>query len=213
MKLILLSLLCTATAQAITIPVPVDLGQPRKMQGDIFVSTDALSGTMVQGQTLNLDYQFNNLLYLYNNTSSGFYVAIRAETNMAPAPRFYPSAVGSGNFVGLNGYHGPVVSFSGGGIFGPNVTEILFGLAYPVPPFSGAHQQLYLTGLHFHLTLPDMNGVQITGLELHFDPNAAHPWNNQWAIRNHVPETGSTLCLLCLASLSLLVCRPKRMRR
>jgi hypothetical protein len=210
MKLILLSLLCAASAQAITIPV--DLGQPRKMQGDIFVSTDALSGTLVQGQTLSLDYQFNNLLYLYNNTSSGFYVAIRAETNMMPFSGDYPSADATGYFVGVNGYQGPVTHVSGGGISNPHVTEILFGLAYPVPLFSGAHQELFLTGLHFDLTLPDMNGVEITGLKLHFDPNAAHPWNNHWAIRNHVPETGSTLCLLCLASLPLLVRRPKRLR-
>jgi len=205
MKTIILLFLLTLTARATVIPV--DLGPSRVLNTDLFVSTTGLSGTKLQGQTISLDYQFSRLVHLFSSTDSRFYVAIRAQTNMAPMPNtLYPSVIQAGGYaVGLNGFQGPSLSLDMNSmVFGPNVTEVLFGLAEPFGFFGATpHDPVYLSGMHFDLTLPDIEGVEITGLTLHFDTNATHYWNGRWALTGEVPETGSTVSLFVLALLAL----------
>lgn len=179
--------------------VPVDLGQPRRVNGEIAVTSPGLNGTPIDGQTLSIDYQFNRLVHLFPNTRD-FYVAIRAETSMsAVADALYPSVCGSGYVVGLNGFQGEATINPGNRmVFGPNVTEILFGLVY-----SGEDRPLYLTGLHFDLTLPNMDGVDITGLTLRLNANGWRPWQRNWVIASSVPDDGSTFALLLGALVAL----------
>jgi len=200
MKTLILILAPLAAASATIIPV--DVGPPRMMQGDIFVNVPALGGTPLAGQTLSVDYQFGNLLHFFTSTSKGFYFAVRAETNMAPqADALYPSVISSAYAVGPNGYVGPTLDLGGNTmLFGPNVTEILFGLCY-----AGDQRGLYLTGLHFDLTLPDIPSAEITGLRMHIDPNGNFfGVSDKWQIVSSIPETGDAAALLGLGILAML---------
>jgi hypothetical protein len=203
--LILLSYTMAATA---TIVVPVDMGAPRTMRGDLFVTVPLSESIPVSGQTLSLDYVFSNFIHVPRTVHSGsYYIAIRAETNMVPQPgALYPSVSSSAYAVGLNGYQGPTLYLPPNTmLFGPNVTEILFGLVYPANQFVGP----YLTGAHFDLTLPDIDGAEINALRLHFDM-AVRPRDNRWQIMANVPDTGSTIALLAAGLLTLALFRRQR---
>jgi hypothetical protein len=118
-----------------------------------------------------------------------------------PEPIFTPAT----NAVGLNGYRGPTLNLPGNTmLFGPNVTELLFGLVDPIGEGVPVDPGLYLTGLHFDLDLPDIEGVEITGLELHMDISLAPQWNQKFVVMSHVPEGGgSAVALLALGLVAL----------
>jgi len=183
--------------------VNLDLGPPRAIRpesgvhtGEIYVESDALNGTPVMGQSLSLDYVFNNLVRLNPNDNingAGWYAAIRAQLDVVPAPGVYPSVCSSAYMIRADGSHGPtLVSDASGFISGPNVHELLFGIVFPDGPDSGVLRAY--SGMHFDLVLPDMGGVEITGLRAHMDAGFRN-----WHIVESVPDAGSTLGLLGLA--------------
>ena len=200
-------LFCAAiTAQAIIIPI--DLGPPRTIKGDItkgergdiFISSDGLKGTPLDGQILSLDYQFNRLVALRgatgNDFNSGFYFRITAQISTIPETNYSsPPLFSNGYALGLNDYQGPVSHLIYTGPFTPEFTELLFGLAEATGP-----RPLYLTGLHFDVTLPEIEGVEIMGLKIQLDPDSFH---GNWQIVDSVPETGTSAAFLGLGLLML----------
>lgn len=202
-------ILAAALALAVSahaIIVPVDLGPPRTVSGDIFLNIPALGGTPFSGQTLSIDYEFNHLIKL--GPSPRFYFAVRAETNMESAGfGLVGSATSTGYVLFRDGELSPPVCFTNTMIFESNTSEILFGLAYPfgVAGFGQpvAHER-YLTGLHFDMALPDIPGAEITSLRMHIDPFTPPPYRaSRWTVTDTVPETGDTAALLGLGLLAL----------
>jgi hypothetical protein len=197
---LLLTLLCLVGASAQATVIPLDLGPPRLISGagrpdwilaQMIVTSNALNGSTPSGQTLSLDYQFNHYLKVLNTTHDAFFVAIRAQINVPEGFHELDSVSSTGYFVRADGSSGPATTSSGGGIFGPE-SEILFGFAWsdvswdtPYP-----HPSYVYSGLHFDMTLPELEGVEITGLTVRFGESFNH---FAFAITDTVPESGSTL--------------------
>lgn len=207
-KMAVLSLLFAGLSNASGITVPVDLGSPQIIEGGYTVYSNSLNGTAFNGQTVSIDYTFNHLIRLFPSTSR-FIFTLHADTAVYSADYliFYTSqaegftssvALGRGAFVGF------VLDYPGGGASVVNEARVPFGVAFPDDLAAERSGSTYLTGLHFDITLPNLNGLQIQNLEIGMGAGGNRPGQTRWAITDTVPEPGSSAAFLGLGLLALI---------
>jgi len=210
-KLTILALLLSGVSMQATI-INLDLGSPRVVTDGIYVTSDALNSTLMAGQTLNIDYEFNHPI---KTLTKWYYVAIRALTNRVPVPDGLYAQVTqvAGYLVRPDGSTGPILCLGELGIYNPTSSDVLFGLAnlYDGGPPKATD---IFSGMHFDITLPDLPGVEINGLRLNFDPGARGKNNvNKWVVlAQAVPESGSTLLLFAISFALATIFYPYKIR-
>ena len=202
-------ILCSATV-AHAIPITVNLGPPRFRvaldQNDQFIVPTMAPVNELNGQTLSLDYTFNDhqFVRLYSDTSRGFDVA-------ANLLCFGDGTINEPSFqawtVDQNGQRNSGIwSISGGSIVtsGPTEVGLLLGFVFPV---LGTPQNRFdFYGLHMDVTLPTSTDFDVIGSNFYFSPDGFGRVKNQFGVGPFgVPDTGSAvgLFLVGLAVLSL----------
>jgi hypothetical protein len=178
------------------------LGNAPRLTSNVTNSFDALNGTLLQGQTLSLDFTFSSdeFVRLFTVTSSSFVALLKLQTTGLGPNDFL---TGTGFLVDHNG--NPVEppetlgAASGSSILAAGLFPLLSGdLQRPTDFF----------GIHMDLTLPLNTSVSITGEELllmseHNGPFGVGPGLPP----DVVPEQGGTLLFQSLGFLALILAR------
>ena len=201
-----LSLGTVESARATTIDL--DLGVSPHITSNVTNSFAALDGIALQGQTLSLDFRFSpgEFVRLFSITSNPFVGLLKLQTNSRGTLDFLS---GTGFLVDRHGHalEQPQQLGSASGDDG----WLAAGL-FPLLP-GGLHRPLDFFGIHFDLTLPVSSSISITGEEFLFTSDHDHPFGIGPGVpRDLVPDLGSTLLLLSLASLALIAAQ-FRLRR
>lgn len=200
------TLLATIAANATMITV--DIGPPRRLVSlDIhqqFITPFASPVTSITGQTLSLDFRFNNneFVSLYPSTSRVFDVAAVLQVfHQGPMQFVGPFQVWT---VDANGNpNSPIETNTaiGTGIANGTFNYSLGGL---FPVIGGPQTQFKFYGLDVRLTLPDL-GYPVVGPGLFImSPDGGNPNRNKLGIGPTVPDTGSTLAMLAGAVATLI---------
>src|SRR5438552_7644387 len=193
-----LSLGTVGSARATTIYL--DLGDSPRTPSKVKNSFAALDGMALQGQTLSLDFTFSHAEFvrLFTITSNSFIALLALQTNGTEFGRFG----GTGFLVDQHGnpFQPPQqlgIASGNNGLLGASLQPLLPGdLQRPLDFF----------GLHFDLMLPMSPSISITGEEFLFSSDRDHPFGVGPGVPpDIVPEQGSTVLLLSLASLTLIL--------
>jgi hypothetical protein len=196
-------LLTLGSAQATTIDL--DLGASPKVSAKVVTSVDALDGTLLQGQTLSLDFTFSHgeFVRLFSITSKPFTALLKLQTDASGMVDFLD---GTGFLVDQHG--NPLDTPQQLGSAAGNNGSLAAGL-FPLLP-GDLQRPLDFFGIHFDLTLPLGPFVSITGEQFLLMSDRGHPFGVGPGVPTDiVPDQGSTLLLLSLASLGLI---PARLR-
>ncbi len=194
-----LSLGTVGSARATTIYL--DLGDSPRTPSKVKNSFAALDGMALQGQTLSLDFTFSHAEFvrLFTITSNTFLARLKLQTN---SPVMLPFLDGTGFLVDQHGnpleQPQQLGSASGdNGSLGAGLLPLLPGdLQRPLDFF----------GLHFDLMLPMSPSISITGEEFLFSSDRDRPFGVGPGVPpDIVPDQGSTVLLLSLASLTLIL--------
>jgi hypothetical protein len=194
-----LSLGTVGSARATTIYL--DLGDSPHITSKVTNSFAALDGIALQGQTLSLDFRFSKgeFVRLFTITSDPFVALVRLQTN---SPGMLDFLNGTGFLVDKHGhpFEQPQQLGSASGDDG----SLAAGL-FPLLP-GDLQRPLDFFGIHFDLTLPMSHSISITGEEFVFSSDSGHPFGVGPGVpRDIIPDQGSTLPLLSLASLTLIL--------
>jgi hypothetical protein len=198
-----LSLEAIGSARATTIDL--DLGTPPQVTSKVANSFDALTGIALQGQTLSLDFTFSHgeFVRLFTITSNPFVGLLKLQTN---SPGMLDFLNGTGFLVDQHG--NPLEQPQQLGSASGDNGSLAAGL-FPLLP-GDLSRPLDFFGIHFDLTLPVSPFVSITGEEFLFRSDSNRPFGVGPGVPTDiVPDQGSTLLLLSLASLGLI---PARLR-
>jgi hypothetical protein len=186
------------SARATTIDL--DLGDSPHITSKVADSFAALDGIALQGQTLSLDFRFSRgeFVRLFTITSDPFVALLKLQTN---SPGMVGFLSGTGFLVGKHGHPldqpQQLGSASGDG-------WLAAGL-FPLLPEDLQRPRDFF-GIHFDLTLPVSSSISITGEEFLFSSDRNGPFGVGPGVpRDIVPDQGSTLLLLSLASLTLIL--------
>lgn len=156
-----------------------------------------LNGTQLNGQTLSVDLNFSTQVHLFQGSWSGFLVGLAVQTSGGES-----FITGTGYVMDINGT--PL----GAGVLGSaNTTNLMYVGLLPVLYGLGRPSDIY--GVHFDITLPDLDATIVAGgIEL-FDndlvDNGHRP--DPFRIGPHVPEGGKTYLLLLIPLGLMLVMR------
>jgi hypothetical protein len=196
-----LSLGTVGPAQATTIDL--NLGVSPHVTSKVTNSFAALDGIALQGQTLSLDFTFSHgkFVRLFTITSNPFVCLLKLQTN---SPVMLDFLNGTGFLVDQHGnpLEQPQQLGSASGDNGSLAAGLL-----PLLP-GGLQRPLDFFGIHFDLTLPVSPSISITGEEFLFTSDSNGPFGVGPGVpRDIVPDQGSTLLLLSLASLALILAR------
>jgi hypothetical protein len=190
------------STQATTIDLNLE-GAPH-ITSKVENSFAALNGIALQGQTLSLDFTFSNgkFVRLFSITSNPFVGLLKLQTN---SPGMVDFLNGTGFLVDKHGHPlerpQQLGSASGDGWLAAGLFPLLPG---------NLHRPLDFFGIHFDLTLPVSPSISITGETLLFSSDDKRPFGVGPDVPSDlVPDEGSTLLLLSLASLGLI---PVRLR-
>ena len=193
-----LSLGTVGSARATTIYL--DLGDSPRTPSKVKNSFAALDGMALQGQTLSLDFTFSHAEFvrLFTITSNTFIAQLTLQTNGTEFGDFG----GTGFLVDQHGNplqlpHQLGIASGDNGLLGASLQPLLPGdLQRPLDFF----------GLHFDLMLPVSPFVSITGEEFLFSSDRDRPFGVGPGVPpDIVPDQGSTVLLLSLASLTLIL--------
>ena len=183
---------------SIGLAIPIDIGPPGAYFSRSFDMPE-FNGTSLQGQSLTLDFTFNQYINVVHKASAALSVAIGFTTDAAVTNQ----VIGSSELM-LDGQALSLKHESTGTSFGPG------GFAYGMiaGPYLG--QFFAINGEHFELILPNDPNVSIIGGSLTFSAgdvvDAPAPFTIGERLRP-VPDMGSTFPLLLLGLLGVLACR------
>jgi len=196
------SLFVAPLAFATAIPIQVDLGPTGVVFGSRTVDLPA-PNVQFQGQNIVFDFSFRNgeFIRLFTATKS-FQMDAFFRINNAPLPPL--NFAGSGYLTdNLGGQLGPAVSLQAFPVT-DLVSEV--GVDFLLRPLTSNAVPADVYGIHLDLTLPDspgfgfgigpFGGVTFDGNVFGIGPGVPH---------DIVPDQGSTLLLLSLASLTLIL--------
>ena len=156
----------------------------------------ALNGTVVDGQSLSLDFIFADEKWIFASSSYHGVLLMLQTTNVGTV---IPTDVaGTGSFLdhGGNSIGGPMSLYQGstnnGGLLAASLySGAAMNLLNPIGgPFS-------YYGLHYDITLPTMGGTTITSAQLRVVQSDAVS----------VPDHGSSLAMLAMAIVILVITR------
>ena len=208
----------TARAGATLINIGLG-GSPKITSGDGASFTD-LNGTVLQGQTLSLDFSLSNgkFVRLFSITSNTFDIQITLQTNGSGQLGFLD---GTGYLVDSQGISIPGFGVTGSASGNDLLTILLFPLLKDKngTPNDDLPRPLDFFGVHFDLTLPNNPSVAITGSNFALSSDPGAPFGVGPGVpRDIVPDSGSTLLFLTLSVLPLvaflhLICRLTPSRR
>jgi len=194
-----LSLEAIGSARATTIEI--NLGPPGKLPTSVAVPFTDLNGTSLSHQHLSLDFVFsgNQFVRLFSVTTD-FEVAVKLQTNSPGSPGFLMNGTGFLREQLGNPIQPPQdlgAADSSDGWTGAGLLPLFPGSGAPNRPFD-------FFNVHFDLTLPNNSPFQVTGSELEL---VALGLGGPFGVGPHlptdiVPDQGSTLLLLSLASLT-----------
>lgn len=205
MKVVLIAavlMACAGTVQA----TPFDIG-PNGTSYSRSFSFGQFNGTQMEGQTLSFDINFNNNVHLFRHTDSAFSVSLAFQTNGTDNTGFI---LGRGCLLDalgdqmcglrtLGSARSDAAVWVGLYPLFDDVTGIALDIARPLDFY----------GVHIELTLPD-TGLIITDGGLSFlaqdfrqNGNRSNPFRIGPA--RNVPDSGSTMLLLCLGILPLVL--------
>jgi len=195
------SLGAIGSARATTIDL--DLGTPPHVTSKVTNSFDALNGTVLQGQTLSLNFTFSNgeFVRLFTITSTPFVALLKLQTN-SPGTLDFPS--GTGFLVDQHGnaLQPPQELGSAAGDNGLLAAGLL-----PLLP-GDLSRPLDFFGIHFDLTLPVSLSVAITGEEFLLKSDGNAPFGVGPGVPSDiVPDGGSTALFLATTLAALISTR------
>lgn len=191
-----LSLGTVGSARATTIYL--NLGDSPHVTSKVANSFTALDGMALQGQTLSLDFRFSHeeFVRLFTITSNPFVALLKLQTN---SPGMVDLLNGTGFLVGKHGH--PLEQPQQLGSASGDNGSLAAGL-FPLLP-GDLQRPLDFFGIHFDLTLPMSRSISITGEEFLFSSDSGRPFGVGPGVPlDIVPDEGSTLLLLSLASLT-----------
>jgi hypothetical protein len=204
-----LSLEAIGSARATTIEI--DLGPPGKLPTSLAVPFTDLNGTSLSHQLLSLNFVFsgNQFVRLFSVTTD-FEVAVKLQTNSPGSPGFIMNGIGFLRDQLGNPIQPPQdlgAADSSDGWTSAGLLPLLPGSGAPNRPFD-------FFEVHFDLTLPNNSSFQVTGSEFEL---LAFGLGGPFGVGPHVPtdivpDQGSTLLLLSLASLGLIPARRRLTR-
>jgi len=195
------SLGAIGSARATTIDL--DLGTPPHVTSKVTNSFDALNGTVLQGQTLSLDFTFSHAEFvrLFSVTPKSFIALLKLQTN-SPGTLDFPNGTGflvdqQGNPLQLPQELGSAAGDNG--LLSSGLLPLLLGdLQSPLDFF----------GVHFDLTLPVAPSISITGEEFLFKSDGNAPFGVGPGVPSDiVPDGGSTALFLATTLAALISTR------
>ena len=193
-----LSLGTVGSARATTIYL--DLGDSPHVTSEVKSSFAALDGITLHGQTLSLDFTFSlgKFVRLFSVTGDPFVGLLKLQTNSSGMVGFLD---GTGFLVDQHGHPLEQPQELGSA----SDEGLLAAGLFPLMP-GDLQRPLDFFGIHFDLTLPMSPAISITGEEFLFSSDSGRPFGVGPDVpRDIVPDQGSTLLLLSLASLTLIL--------
>ena len=182
--------------------IGIDLGPAPRVTSQISASFHDIDGTMLQGQSLSLDLDFNdeNFIRLFSITDPSFAALLTLQTNGTSLVGFLQ---GTGYLLDQNG-QAMTAPMELGSASGDN-GSLAVGLFPLLSSASGAPLDFF--GIHFDLLLPDNASIWLTGGELDLLAAGASP-GDRFGIgpgvpTDIVPDFGGTLLLLAVGVAAL----------
>jgi hypothetical protein len=199
--IVAVSLGIIGSAQATTIEL--NLGPSSRITSKVVNAFDVLDGMALQGQTLSLDFTFSRgkFVRLFSITSAPFTGLLKLHTN---SPGMLDFLNGTGFLVDQNG--NPLQPPQQLGSASRNNGSLAAGL-FPLLP-GDLQRPLDFFGIHFDLTLPVAPSISITRENFLLTSDTNGPFGVGPGVNpDIVPDQGSALLLLSLASLGLIPAR------
>jgi hypothetical protein len=196
---VLAAILLSATLARATL-ITVDIGPPRERVTlnpyQEFVVPCAPPVTSLSGQTLSLDYRFNNneFIRLYPKTSRVFDIGATMQlSHVGPMQYLGPFEAWT---VDANGNRNSAIATYDHIGTGTSDGEFNYLLGFIFPLLADTtRKQLDFYGLHIDVTLPNVD-YEILGGEFILAPNGNTPGQNMFGVGPTVPDTGATLLML-----------------
>lgn len=188
-KAILVGLVLVLAGSARATEIAVDLGPRNNNVRDELITSFSSADFALDGRTLSIDFTFTNaeFIHMYSSTSKSFGM-------IAVLPIFGSGTIatptGFGYTVGADGLqNSPTSQYGTGGSITANGAFGMY-VGYGIPL-----SQVDIFGMHIEITMPDDANFSITGegkLEFHTANPPSRPWNSQFAVGPHVPDSGGT---------------------
>ncbi len=188
--------------------IGIDLGPAPRVTSHVGASFHDIDGTMLQGQSLSLDLDWNdeNFIRLFSITDPSFAALLTLQTNGTSLVGFLQ---GTGYLLDQNG-HAMTAPMDLGSASGDNgsLAVALFPL---LSSASGAPLDFF--GIHFDLLLPDRASIWLTGGELDLLAAGASP-GDRFGVgpgvpTDIVPDFAGTLLLAVIGFAAVLGIRSR----